>query len=255
MGAIDANGDHGVDSGECILCLDCAVGCAQGAVSFGGDWHVERGQPYDPTRRQALGALGVSLGGVALLGVARRGAYPDSHRLRPPGAEEEQMLGACLRCGACLRACPTHGLQPSINESGLEGLATPILVPRLGHCDYACTACGDICPTGAIPVLPLADKRETVIGKAYIDPVRCIAWSERGPCIVCEEMCPVPEKAIKLAEKQATDAGGASYVLQLPVLEYDLCIGCGLCEAKCPVVGDAAIRVIVDPMSASGSYL
>lgn len=254
MGAIDINSAHGVDSGECVLCLDCAVGCAQGAVSFGGDWHIERGQPYDPTRRQALGALGISLGGLALLKVPPAAEQPDPYRLRPPGAEEKHLLSTCMRCGACLRACPSHGLQPSLTEAGIEGLATPILVPRLGHCDYACTACGEICPTGAIPALPLEEKRRTVIGKAYIDPRTCIAWSERGPCIVCEEMCPIPDKAIKLIEKEAQDAQGKTYILQLPVVKHELCIGCGLCEAKCPVIGKAAIRVILDPMASPAAY-
>jgi len=34
-----------------------------------------------------------------------------------------------------------------------------------------------------------------------------------------------------------------------PVVLHDRCIGCGLCENKCPVHGEAAIRVIVDPLS------
>jgi NAD-dependent dihydropyrimidine dehydrogenase PreA subunit len=119
----------------------------------------------------------------------------------------------------------------------------------MGHCDYACTACGDTCPTDAIPSLPLEQKRETVIGKAYVDPELCIAWSGRGPCIVCEEMCPLPEKAIILDEKEFADGQGGTRTLQVPVVRHERCIGCGLCENKCPVNGEAAIRVIVDPLS------
>jgi MauM/NapG family ferredoxin protein len=249
MGTIDGEGGYASDSGECILCLDCAADCPPKAISFGGSLSLDWGKDYDPSRRQLLASLGASLGGLALLRITSRAHHPDPHRLRPPGAEEEELLSACIRCGACMRACPSHGLQPSWTESGLEGVWTPILVPRMGHCDYACTACGDTCPTDAIPSLPLEGKRETVIGKAYVDPELCIAWSGRGPCIVCEEMCPLPEKAITLEEKEFADGRGGTRTLQVPVVRHERCIGCGLCENKCPVNGEAAIRVIVDPLS------
>ena len=247
MGTIDADKGYASDSGECVLCLDCAVDCPSEAISFGPNWRFDRGWAYDPSRRQALGALGASLGGLALLRIAPSAAHPDPSRLRPPGAQEERMLSSCIRCGACVRVCPTQGLQPSVTQAGLEGVWTPILVPRLGHCEYSCTSCGEICPTGAIPQLSLEEKHHMPIGKAYIDPKLCIAWSGRGPCIVCEEMCPLPDKAITL--RDADESQGAMPGLQLPVVLHERCIGCGLCENKCPVNGEAAIRVIVDPMA------
>lgn len=249
MGTIDINKNRASDSGECILCLDCAVACQQTAISFGRALWVDRGWAYDPTRRQALAALGVSLAGLALLKIAPGAHHPRPHRLRPPGAEEEALLSSCIRCGVCIRVCPTHGLQPSLTQSGPEGLWTPVLVPRLGECDYSCTECGSLCPTGAIPQLPPAQKRQTVIGKARIDPTVCIAWAAGWDCIVCEEMCPLPDKAIILQEKAFEDERGPWRTVMVPVVLYDRCIGCGLCENKCPVNGEAAIRVIVDPMS------
>jgi MauM/NapG family ferredoxin protein len=248
MGTVDGETGYASDSGECIACMDCAADCPRDAITFAPRLGLDRGHVYDPTRRQALGALGISLGGLALLHLAPDAHHPHAHRLRPPGADEDDLLAHCLRCGACVRACPTHGLQHAMTEAGLEGLWTPVLVPRLGHCDYACTACGDICPTGAIPPLDLATKRTTPIGKAYIDPAVCIAWSERGDCIVCEEMCPLPEKAIHLQEREIIDDAGNARMLQLPLVDHERCIGCGLCEHKCPVKGEAAIRVIVDPL-------
>jgi polyferredoxin len=251
MGTIDAGATYASNPGECILCMDCFADCPTSAIRLKRRPGLVWGRPYDPTRRQALGALGVSLGLLALWRIDRPAHQPDDRRLRPPGAEEDRLLATCIRCGACLRTCPSHGLQPSLTESGVEGLWTPILVPRLGHCEYTCTACGDICPTGAIPSLSLTEKRRAVIGKAYIDPELCIAWSGRGPCIVCEEMCPLPEKAIRLEEREASDTGtgaGYEFPIQVPIVQHDLCIGCGLCESKCPVVGQAAIRVRVDPL-------
>ena len=50
-------------------------------------------------------------------------------------------------------------------------------------------------------------------------------------------------KAIHLEEATVTKADGRTALLQRPVVDPNLCVGCGLCEAKCPVVDRAAIRV------------
>jgi ferredoxin len=142
-----------------------------------------------------------------------------------------------------MTVCPTSGLQPVALEAGLEGVWTPRLVPRLGYCDYGCTACGEACPSGAIPPLDLDRKRSTVIGMAVVDRNRCWPWAYGVPCIVCEEMCPLPEKAIRLEEVVVTDNQGESVVVQRPYVLEDACIGCGICEYRCPVEGPAAIRV------------
>jgi len=141
-----------------------------------------------------------------------------------------------------VRACPTGVLQPSLTEAGLAGIWTPVLVAENGYCDYACNICGQVCPVGAIPPLSLEEKRQQVLGKAYIDQHRCIAWTGDGECIVCEEMCPLPEKAITLEIRTVETAAG-SFEQRLPVVDRQKCIGCGICEFKCPVVGTAAIRV------------
>jgi ferredoxin len=142
-----------------------------------------------------------------------------------------------------MKVCPTSGLQPVLFEAGLEGVWTPRLVPRLGHCEYGCNACGQICPSGAIPPLDLARKRESVIGLAAIDRNRCLPWAHGTPCIVCEEMCPVPEKAIRLEKVTVPDDRGEPATVQRPYVLDDLCIGCGICEYQCPVEGEAAILV------------
>jgi NAD-dependent dihydropyrimidine dehydrogenase PreA subunit len=147
-----------------------------------------------------------------------------------------------------VRTCPTNGLQPTVAEAGIEGLWTPVLIPRLGYCDYACNACGQTCPVEAIPPLLLEEKRVQVIGKAYIDQNRCIAWSDHLDCIVCEEMCPLPDKAVRLEDSLVPDENGENRQILLPYVLRDLCIGCGICEYKCPVSGVAAIRVYLPNM-------
>jgi Pyruvate/2-oxoacid:ferredoxin oxidoreductase delta subunit len=56
-------------------------------------------------------------------------------------------------------------------------------------------------------------------------------------------MCPVPEKAIRLHEQTEDDDYGGTISVYLPTVIEDLCIGCGICEYRCPVDGEAAIRV------------
>jgi formate hydrogenlyase subunit 6/NADH:ubiquinone oxidoreductase subunit I len=132
-------------------------------------------------------------------------------------------------------------------ETGVEGFAAPLIIPRLGYCDYSCNACGQICPTQAIPPLSLEQKQLSIIGKAYINQNRCIPWADGKPCIVCEEMCPLPEKAIVLLERNSlgelTSADATSNGIKLPYVNRELCIGCGICEYKCPLNGESAIRV------------
>lgn len=244
-GTIRAEEGYGSDPAECTLCLECLAACPVEAIQFPArlGWAARR--PYDPGRRQALGTLAAAAAGVALFrsDLAARRDHP--YLVRPPGARENNLLAKCIRCGECSRACPTGAIQPALAEAGLEGLWTPVLVPRLGYCDYSCNACGQVCPVQAIPPLSLEAKRQEVIGLAYIDTSRCLPWADLVPCIVCEEMCPVPQKAIWLEEVEVQDAAGEVVMLQRPHVDRNLCIGCGICEYKCPVNGEAAIRVYV----------
>jgi len=142
-----------------------------------------------------------------------------------------------------MKICPTTALQPALTEAGLAGLWTPLVVPRVGYCDYACTACGQVCPSGAIPLLELEKKRLAVIGKASIDKDRCLPWASGVSCVVCEEMCPTPQKSIRLEDVQVTNSSGELVNVKRPSVLRDLCIGCGICEYHCPLEGTAAIRV------------
>jgi polyferredoxin len=236
-----------VVSSECTMCLDCLVACPQpGAMSFGlprrpGPW-----APYDPGRRDVVIAAAAGVGAAVLFGTGVARAVPRPGLIRPPGAQDEaRFLSRCLRCSECMKVCPTSGLQPTLAEAGLEGLWTPVLKSRLGYCDYACTACGHVCPSGAIPKLGLEEKRTRVLGVAVIDRDRCLPWAADTPCIVCQEMCPVPDKAIELVGQHLiTRPDGSQDYLSRPKVIADRCIGCGICEYKCPLEGTSAIVVL-----------
>ena len=244
--AIDSEKDYSSDPAECTLCLKCVENCPTRAIAV-----RPQPQPTEPeleglTRRQVLESFGVMLAGVVLLRLAPLLRGTEQRRLRPPGSSEDDMMKKCLRCGVCVNICPTRAIHPSGTGADYDGVWTPMLVPRLGYCDYVCHRCGQVCPTGAIPNLPLFEKQQTVIGRAGIDENRCIPWSQSVNCIVCQEMCPLAEKAIELDDVTVTNSEGLETVVRRPRVITDRCIGCGLCEHQCPVNGEAAIRVYPD---------
>jgi len=81
------------------------------------------------------------------------------------------------------------------------------------------------------------------IGLAMIDKGRCLPYAHATPCIVCEEVCPTPKKAIWFEEAKVRNRGGKEKVVKQPRVDLELCIGCGICETRCPVVGQPAIYV------------
>lgn len=246
-GTIQTEKGYASDPSECTVCLQCLEACPYGAIDFPAQVGPAERRTYDPSRRQALIAFGGAIVGVGLFRSGLTARRDDPYLIRPPGGRGNDLLHKCIRCGECIRACPTSAIQPAVTEAGLEGLWTPVVVPRLGYCDYSCNACGQVCPVQAIPPLSLQEKRQEVIGKAYIDQHRCIPWADYEECIVCEEMCPVPDKAIELEQVELLSAEGEMVTIQRPHVIRERCIGCGICEYKCPVNGEAAIRVYVPP--------
>ncbi|MGB3113169.1 MAG: 4Fe-4S dicluster domain-containing protein, partial [Candidatus Omnitrophota bacterium] len=121
--------------------------------------------------------------------------------------------------------------------AGIEGIWTPHLVPEIGWCEYNCALCGSVCPTGAITKVTHKQKLVTKLGTAKVDRTKCIAWAYNQECLVCEEHCPVADKAIKIVKE------GGDISVGKPVVDPSLCVGCGICQNKCPVTPVRAIRV------------
>jgi polyferredoxin len=233
---------------ECFGCWNCVGTCSYRAIdfNFGSPLTAASHGTLDLSRRAVLtaGAGGVAAALTWRMTPQAQGRSFNPSLIRPPGAREETaFLQRCVQCGACMKACPTNGLQPTLFEAGLEGLWTPRLVPLLGYCAYECTACGEVCPTAAIEAFPLEQKKDIKIGLAAIDTTRCIPYAYDRECIVCEEHCPIPDKAITFLKKEVVLRDGSTRVVKQPRVDPELCTGCGICENKCVFKDLPAIRV------------
>ncbi len=195
---------------ECVLCMNCLDTCPDAEITYAAA-RSAAGEITGPdlTRRGVVASLASGFlltPGLRLSGLVGPGWQPGL--IRPPGAlPEPEFLERCLKCGQCMRVCPTNVLQPAGLDQGLEALWTPALNMRMGTsgCQLNCVACGQVCPTAAIRPISLEEKRglgahaaqgPLRLGTAFVDPGRCLPWALDRPCIVCEENCPVSPKAI-----------------------------------------------------------
>ncbi len=240
MDAISENG-KATNLSRCFLCLECKTICPTSAIFFG---RKVKTYNYEPSRRAFITTGALSIAGGLLLTTQLSNLLKNPNLIRPPGAREEHsFIGWCTRCGQCMRVCPTNVIQPSLFAGGVESLWSPQLIYNHAYCDWSCRECSQICPTGAIENLTLAQKRKRVIGIAHIDRGRCIPWSDFQNCLVCEELCPIPDKAIEFIEETVENPRGGRVKLKRPHVIKEACIGCGICQYNCPIKPERAIKV------------
>ncbi len=233
---------------ECLSCWNCVESCPTEAIDFmwTSPFRKTETGAFDLTKRATTLAMIGGIGGLLTMRITPAARARTYHPLliRPPGARaEREFLQRCVQCGMCMKVCPTNGLQPTWHEAGLEGVWSPLLVPRLGYCEYECNLCGRVCPTEAIEPLSVEDKKKVHIGLAAFDTTRCLPYAYGRNCMVCEEHCPIPTKAIYFLEKSVTLRDGTTRIVKQPQVDPELCIGCGICEQVCPFKDRPAIYV------------
>jgi polyferredoxin len=208
---------------ECLLCMNCLRACRQAQMTYGPNRSAAGEVPSPGITRR--GFLTAAVSGLAAVPAVRLAGLTSQNWnpgvIRPPGAlAEEDFLQRCIKCGQCMKVCPTNVIQPATLEAGLEGLWTPLLNFRVGTsgCQLNCIACGNVCPTAAIRPLTLdeklgrsgfADHGPLRLGTAFVDRDRCLPWAMNKPCIVCQENCPVSPKAIYIREEFQVIRDGA----------------------------------------------
>jgi ferredoxin-type protein NapG len=191
-----------------------------------------------------VGTLGLGLGFYAKQSKALPALV-----LRPPGAQAEgDFLGACIRCGMCVRDCPYNTLDLAKPEASVA-TGTPYFTAR----NIPCEMCEDIpcvkaCPTGALNH-GLIDINKAKMGVAVlIDHETCLNFLGLR-CDVCYRVCPVINKAITL--EMVPNQRTGRHAMFLPTVHSEHCTGCGRCEKSC-VLEEAAIRIL-PPKLAQGA--
>ncbi len=206
---------------ECVLCFNCYDQCRENVMVYatGESKGGEIALP-DMTRRGLIVSSVSGLLAAQLFPLASTTAAGSTTLIRPPGSlPEAEFLQRCIKCGQCMRICPTNIIVPSGLFDGIENLWTPVLnfTDGTSGCQLNCTACGHVCPTSAVRPISLteklgvdafADKGPIRIGSAYVDRTRCLPWAMKKPCIVCQENCPVTPKAIFVTETFETVRSG-----------------------------------------------
>lgn len=231
-------------SAECVYCFTCSAICPTDAIRFPLGLKPEPVRAIDLTRRKLILSGLLGLLAVPFFRITPARTRASEKLIRPPGAlPEHEFLQKCIKCGECMKVCPTNAIQPVLSEAGPEGLWTPKMVMTIGYCDYYCSLCTQVCPTGAIKEMTIEEKNKLKIGSAWVDRNRCIPWKFGDPCIVCEEHCPVSPKAIKFVTTEVELADGTIKTPKAPVVILEDCTGCGICENKCPVVDMPAIYI------------
>lgn len=244
--------NHTVDYSRCVVCGNCLGQCNFGALHYEHPKKVKKAsttegkEPVDSARRSFL--LGATLASSAVLlaqekkkvdgGLVKiedKVAPTRNTHITPPGSRSaKNMASKCTGCQLCVSQCPNEVLRPSTD---LLHLMQPEMSYERGYCRIECNRCSEVCPTGAIRLLPLEEKSSTQVGHAVWIKKNCIPVTDGVECGNCERHCPVG--AIMMVPLDEDDEES----VMIPTVNEARCIGCGACENLCPARPFSAIYV------------
>jgi ferredoxin-type protein NapF len=171
--------------------------------------------------------LGLGVGAGYRMMIPRRLGKPKGETLRPPWSLLPGMFeSSCARCGACVRACPSRIIMYGGTGEGLGSWLAPEVEFENGrYCPDSCSACGEVCPTGAIGRFTTTTKSKSPLGILEIDHESC-RLVESGGCGFCIVEC--PRKALSIVYDKKLEARRVQ-------INLSKCNGCGKCLKCCPV--------------------
>ena len=253
--------NHKIDYSRCVDCFNCIDTCKFGALHYQYAWgsssktaqnedgkakssvsSSNKAQIEDEGRRAFVTGAALAVGTAALKAQEKKvdGGFATilgkevparDVPITPPGSKSiKDFYRRCTACQLCVAECPNQVLRPSTD---LKHFMQPEMSYERGYCRPECTRCSEVCPTGAILQITKEEKTRYHIGTAQVNRTLCV--SDQGTeCGNCARHCPAG--AILMVEDEATG-------FKHPVVNEELCIGCGACENLCPSRPISAITV------------
>jgi ferredoxin-type protein NapF len=145
--------------------------------------------------------------------------------IRPPGSTDPGVFNIlCIRCGNCIKSCPTGIITRNSGTASLMSFMTPVISFTDGYCLETCNNCGIVCPTGSIASFSISQKKNIIIGKAVIRLNGCLLLNNKE-CNRCKVSCSYNAIKYKYSEE---------LMATIPVVTMEQCTGCGACYVMCP---------------------
>lgn len=252
---------HTVDYSRCVACGNCLEQCSFGAIAYGHKATIDKEnevvREYEAKkevstaapsvaegRREFLLGAGLAIGTAVLaqekkkvdggLAVIEDKIQPERNTpLTPAGSLSASHLQQhCTACQLCVSECPNDVLRP---QTSLQNLMQPTMSYERGYCRPECNRCSEVCPTGAIKPITLADKSSIQIGHAVWVRKNCICITDETDCGNCARHCPAGA-IVMVPQDDALKP-------MIPAVNESRCIGCGACENLCPARPFSAIYV------------
>ncbi len=253
--------EHYVDHSRCVMCMDCINNCKQGAISYkpayklfakvtpeeeaaAAEVHANRGRrnfiiaSAIATSSATLKAQELKVDG-GLAAVKQKKPLKRDTPLKPAGSVSlRNFSNNCTACQLCVSACPNGVLRPSTD---LATFMQPEMSFERGYCRPECSKCSEVCPAGAILKISAPEKTAIKIGTAIPVHKNCIVHTDDVKCGNCARHC--PSGAIKMVENRGGLRHPDGSIRMVPIVNEELCIGCGACENLCPAQPFSAIHV------------
>ncbi len=168
------------------------------------------------------GGLGIAAGLILPRFLQAKKSVP----FRPPSSVSDPLFSTlCVRCGSCIKSCPTNIIQQNYSSGSVLTWMTPeITFKNGGYCLDDCNLCGTVCPSGSIFPFSIQSKKNLFMASIHIGLDKCLL-TQQTECDRCKAVCTY--KAIEIVPTQNS-------LIMKPIVDFDLCVGCGACAAICP---------------------